>query len=63
MSIVQCQNQTALYFALKKSSRGKRTKKFNGSMTISKTLGKKGNLGEKGIGKQGGIGKERISFH
>ena len=38
MSIVQSQNLTTLYFALKKSSRGK-ARKFNGSMTISKRPG------------------------
>ena len=39
MSIVQSQNLTTLYFALKKSSRGKGTRKLNGSMTISKRPG------------------------
>ena len=40
MNIVQSQNQTTLFFAPKKSSRGKKRKfnRFKGSMIISKVL-------------------------
>ena len=41
MSTVQSQNQATSFFAPKKSSRGKKTRKFNGSMIISKIFGAK----------------------
>ena len=41
MSIVQSQIQATSYFAHNKSSRGKRMRKFNGSMIISKTSKRK----------------------
>ena len=41
MSIVQSRNQTTSYFALNKSSRGKRTLEFNGPMIISKDMERK----------------------
>ena len=41
MSIVQSQIQATLYFALNKSSRGKRTLEFNGPMIISKDMERK----------------------
>ena len=37
-NIVESQNQTTLFFAPKKSSVGKKTRKFNGSMITSKVL-------------------------
>ena len=40
-STVQSQNLAVSYFAQKTSSRRKRTSRFNGSMIISKTSGKK----------------------